>query len=791
MVQQSLTAQYAEQPIDPAVERAPDLGRGGRLSVRVVSEFERLLVQMTGLDRSLSGFLIAAVDDVIQQLGPVEADEHEVSSQFYGRVNQKLMASRDVLRDIYGLAAACGLTFNYPTKLAIAWAVDSGNAGMFRGIVASEAQHDAALVENLMARFRPVPQHETRELIVAETRKPTKLRKAHERDVVLDVFEAAAGPLLWSLWPARALHDVFQPPATRRQYTGDYMVDLRAEQPTLFDRGRALVAAIVRPGEGDYAAQRAELAGWIASEYERLDNYGFVAVLLDCEEQPTRAWELSADLTLFAERFDEYPLSKPFFRSDEVARETIEHVPHLELDRARFDLINEGFTYRDLFVLADSEGQVRRLLLLFQKNRRDETLLPCPACRSSDVAGNSYPSLGVKSWECRNPLCPQRSIYNRGKRYSFKALLQQAAIEHPENAIPVNSVRRWQRDVLEFVDDADVLDMLVRHYSMAGDAVVLLDWPESSYEALGRTVVRESRAANHPDDGFWREAAYFARYAVATQPLHVERGDSEIASVKDRWKVLQGDAHDVLAGIPDNTFARAVTSPPYFNAREYAQWPNLYCYLFDMQRINSQVFRTLKPGALYAYNIFDYFDNERTIVFSAMGRKRITLSAAMVDLFRRIGFEFAGAVVWDKGEIHGKRGFNAGNFSPFYQSPFNCWEHVLVLRKPAEFPHVGDTLDELNRVMRIHPVVKMVRGENTLGHTAPFPVELPQAVLQGLPPDALVLDPFAGSGTTGRAAIDGELRAVLIERDPEYAELGRRLLRRHEAEVCAETQTLW
>ena len=38
---------------------------------------------------------------------------------------------------------------------------------------------------------------------------------------------------------------------------------------------------------------------------------------------------------------------------------------------------------------------------------------------------------------------------------------------------------------------------------------------------------------------------------------------------------------------------------------------------------------------------------------------------------------------------------------------------------------------------------------------------------------ALVLDPFAGSGTTGLAAHDEECDYLLIERDPDYADIGR------------------
>jgi hypothetical protein len=66
-----------------------------------------------------------------------------------------------------------------------------------------------------------------------------------------------------------------------------------------------------------------------------------------------------------------------------------------------------------------------------------------------------------------------------------------------------------------------------------------------------------------------------------------------------------------------------------------------------------------------------------------MGKKRMILGAYVVNLFRRVGFELDGNVVWYKGQIEGKRNFNQGNRSPYYQLPFNCWEHVFVFRKPG------------------------------------------------------------------------------------------------------------
>ncbi|MEW6409044.1 MAG: site-specific DNA-methyltransferase [Nitrospirota bacterium] len=54
-------------------------------------------------------------------------------------------------------------------------------------------------------------------------------------------------------------------------------------------------------------------------------------------------------------------------------------------------------------------------------------------------------------------------------------------------------------------------------------------------------------------------------------------------------------------------------------------------------------------------------------------------------------------------------------------------------------------------------------------HFAIFPEELVRRCIEsGCPPDGVVLDPFAGSGTTGKVAQELERNAILIELIPEY-----------------------
>jgi len=68
-------------------------------------------------------------------------------------------------------------------------------------------------------------------------------------------------------------------------------------------------------------------------------------------------------------------------------------------------------------------------------------------------------------------------------------------------------------------------------------------------------------------------------------------------------------------------------------------------------------------------------------------------------------------------------------------------------------------------------------GKNR-GHPAVFPVDLPLFFINLLcPPDGLVVDPFAGSGTTGLAAISENRHCVLIDNNPAYCQLALRRLR--------------
>lgn len=73
-------------------------------------------------------------------------------------------------------------------------------------------------------------------------------------------------------------------------------------------------------------------------------------------------------------------------------------------------------------------------------------------------------------------------------------------------------------------------------------------------------------------------------------------------------------------------------------------------------------------------------------------------------------------------------------------------------------------------------------------HLTEKPVAIMEAIVRICPPGGLVLDPFAGSGSTGVAALRAGLRFVGVERDPTYFQIACERLRAEEALSTREAQ---
>jgi modification methylase len=99
------------------------------------------------------------------------------------------------------------------------------------------------------------------------------------------------------------------------------------------------------------------------------------------------------------------------------------------------------------------------------------------------------------------------------------------------------------------------------------------------------------------------------------------------------------------------------------------------------------------------------------------------------------------------------------NFGPVAMVPTHEW--IMLMAKP-QFRLASRGVSGMGDVWRMNPEKN--------AHPAPFPIELPAKCLEAAS-GSLVCDPFAGSGTTGVAAVNAGRRFVGIEKDRRYFDM--------------------
>ena len=531
-------------------------------------------------------------------------------------------------------------------------------------------------------------------------------------------------------------------------------------------------------------------------------------------------WEVYSFITIFSESFNPVKVNKSFYTPSIICLDFLEHKYSISnsLDNKKilddyfngnisasivsktlnistnsneldfFSNINNGFHFIDCFVL-NSETSYQNskeiefiknqteLLLVFSKHAFDERKLPCPNCASLKVSGNSYSEVGVKSWECKNTLCSGRSKTNRGKRYSFRSIDMQNGVfkSNPNNIISKEMISKWRKDVVLDYSNDDLLQMVIKYFSFDGSKVSFTGFGSSVPKSLkklskSRVIIFEDYKIDKYDSNLFSkfynsELTRKFIYKKETQLLPVN-------TTKEDYIIKNLNCNDYLNSFLSPSVHHMVTSPPYYNAREYSTWKNLYNYLNDMYNITLGSYSAMLPGGVFFYNIGDIFDNPHTIVKSKMGERRVALGAYMIFTFIKAGFVLLDNIIWYKGETQSNRHKNDGNYTPYYQKPANCYEHMFVFKKPGKLL-VSDNPTITSNVLKFSPVIKInSKGVNTFGHTAPFPPILPQLSIDTFTkPNHVVLDPFLGSGTSIYTAVKLNRKAIGLELDDVYFSL--------------------
>lgn len=151
----------------------------------------------------------------------------------------------------------------------------------------------------------------------------------------------------------------------------------------------------------------------------------------------------------------------------------------------------------------------------------------------------------------------------------------------------------------------------------------------------------------------------------------------------------------------------------------------------------------------------------------------------------RVGYQGEDDITPEVGQgTPGERNPGCGANLPGYKENWGAWEANQKGRWPANVlldEEAARLLDEQSGgASRFFYCAKASRRERGEGNK--HPTVKPLALMEYLcrlvtPPGATILDPFAGSGTTGVAAILGGWSFIGIEKDAAYAEVARARLR--------------
>ena len=256
--------------------------------------------------------------------------------------------------------------------------------------------------------------------------------------------------------------------------------------------------------------------------------------------------------------------------------------------------------------------------------------------------------------------------------------------------------------------------------------------------------------------------------------------------------IKTGDCRDVLRTLDADSVHCCVTSPPYFGLRDYGHPAQLGLektpeeYVDNLVGVFAEVHRVLRNDGVCWLNIGDGYAgywgdaparregrpsqadrrgfsmNSRPSFHEAFGVNRIKpkdligIPWKLAFALRDFGWYLRQEVIWHKPN-HAPEGKAAT--SRFTR----CTESVFLLAK--SYRHYFNSSGRQRNVLS----VPVARGGN--GHSATFPEALIEPLIHaGCPVGGTVLDPFAGTGTTGLVADRMGRNALLIELNPAYVE---------------------
>ena len=255
-------------------------------------------------------------------------------------------------------------------------------------------------------------------------------------------------------------------------------------------------------------------------------------------------------------------------------------------------------------------------------------------------------------------------------------------------------------------------------------------------------------------------------------------------------QIVCGDAASVLSRLPASFCACAVTSPPYWHTVDYGVQGQIglgsfESYLGALDRVWVQIARVLLPNGKFCLNV-PLLPLAKDVSRALFGS---THTRVLMDLYseikhrieRKTPLRLLSLFVWEKQTT--EKMFGSYPYTPnLYER--NYIEFIAVFVKPGAPRVLPPEVKKLSKLsedewMDLTRQIWWMYPENVSrleGHPAPFPEALPNRLIamytfRAAPPDFagdIVLDPFAGSGTTCVAARRLGRSFIGIDLNPDF-----------------------
>lgn len=254
--------------------------------------------------------------------------------------------------------------------------------------------------------------------------------------------------------------------------------------------------------------------------------------------------------------------------------------------------------------------------------------------------------------------------------------------------------------------------------------------------------------------------------------------------------LYRGDCSKLIAKMPDNSVDLTVTSPPYCIGKEYDQSRSVDDFIADQGRILPEVVRITKPGGSICWQVGYHMSSSS----SKPTRRRVAypLDFAVFKILHAIsGVALRNRLVWTFGHgTHALHRFSGRHETIMWFTKGEDYFFDLDgVREPQKYPgkknykgprkgqYSGNPLGKNPGDVWDIPNVRSNHVEK-LGHPCQFPIAIAHRLVRALSPkDGLVFDPYAGSSSTGVAAIYNGRRFIGAEIKAAYVRLSEKRLR--------------